>query len=192
MAFKAFPKISRLARPVIITEKIDGTNAQIHILHRAEEPVDEKYVLHEDGDHVLLAGSRTRYITPSEDNHGFAKWVLANREALMALGPGCHYGEWWGLGIQRGYGLKEKRFSLFNTHRWGDDATRPACCHVVPIIGRLDVFDTESIGMALETLKTGGSVASPGFMKPEGIVIFHVPSGNIYKRTIVDDHKGEG
>jgi len=30
-------------------------------------------------------------------------------------------------------------------------------------------------------------------MKPEGIVIFHVPSGNLYKKTIEKDekHKGE-
>lgn len=32
--FKAWPKIPRLFRDVIITEKIDGTNAAIHIAAR--------------------------------------------------------------------------------------------------------------------------------------------------------------
>lgn len=31
MTFEAFPKISRLRRNVIVTEKIDGTNAQVFI-----------------------------------------------------------------------------------------------------------------------------------------------------------------
>ncbi len=36
-----------------------------------------------------------------------------------------------------------------------------------------------------------GSVVSPGFMRPEGIVIFHVASGQIFKATLDGDgHKG--
>jgi hypothetical protein len=31
MEFKAFPKISRFSREVVVTEKIDGTNGQIFI-----------------------------------------------------------------------------------------------------------------------------------------------------------------
>ena len=101
--FQEFQKIARLSRNCSITEKIDGTNACIYI--------------GEDGE--FLTGSRTRWITPEDDNYGFAKWALAHKDELMALGPGRHFGEWWGSGCQRGYGLTngEKRFSLFNTSR---------------------------------------------------------------------------
>jgi ATP-dependent RNA circularization protein (DNA/RNA ligase family) len=54
--FEDFPKIARLSRECCITEKIDGTNAQV--------------VITEDGQ--VLAGSRTRFITPEDDNYGFA------------------------------------------------------------------------------------------------------------------------
>ena len=86
--FIGFPKIARLNRQVIVTEKIDGTNAQIRIT--------------EDGQ--FLVGSRSRWITPDNDNHGFAKWAYAHKDSLMELGVGSHFGEWWGSGIQRGYG----------------------------------------------------------------------------------------
>lgn len=116
--FKEFPKMPRWSREVIITEKIDGTNASIFI--------------GEDGE--FLTGSRTRWITPTDDNFGFSGWAYYNKEELLKLGPGHHFGEWWGSGIQRGYGLKEKRFSLFNTFRWSDAAVRPSCCSVVPVL----------------------------------------------------------
>jgi hypothetical protein len=168
--FVPFPKIARLSRDVVVTEKIDGTNAQVHIT--------------EAGD--VFAGSRTRWITPQQDNHGFAAWVEAHRAELLALGPGSHFGEWWGQGIQRRYGLAEKRFSLFNVHRWGDDAVRPACCHVVPVLYR-GAFLTTAIGCVLHDLQVGGSVAAPGFMQPEGIVIFHSASGALFKKTLEKD-----
>src|SRR5438105_3732245 len=101
-AFEEFPKIARLSRDCIVTEKIDGTNAQIFIT--------------EDG--TIHFGSRSRWITPENDNYGFARWATEHKEDLLKLGPGRHFGEWWGCGIQRGYGLKEKRFSLFNVMRW--------------------------------------------------------------------------
>jgi hypothetical protein len=102
--FIAFPKIARLRREIIVTEKIDGTNSCIFI--------------GEDGE--FLMGSRNRWITPESDNYGFAKWAMAHKEELMGLGHGRHYGEWWGAGCQRGYGLtnNDKRFSLFNVIRW--------------------------------------------------------------------------
>ncbi len=168
--FKAFPKIPRLKRGIVITEKIDGTNAQVHIS--------------EDG--TVLAGSRNRWITPDKDNYGFAAWVRDNAEDLSKLGPGSHFGEWWGLGIQRGYGLTEKRFSLFNTGRWLTNEDRPKCCHVVPLIGVMD-FDTFKIQKAISDLEETGSLASPGFMKPEGIVIFVSASGSLFKQTIEKD-----
>src|SRR4051812_9704882 len=104
--FIEFPKIPRLKRTIVVTEKLDGTNASILV------PED---------DGPLLAGSRTRWITPEDDNYGFARWVR-DREAdlRVALGYGHHFGEWWGSGVQRRYGIAEKRFSLFNVGRWAE------------------------------------------------------------------------
>jgi RNA ligase len=168
--FKPFPKMARLSRPCIIQEKIDGTNASIFI--------------GEDGE--FLVGSRTRWITPENDNFGFARWAYSNKEELMKLGPGHHFGECWGSGIQRGYGLKEKRFSLFNTSRWGDDSVRPKCCHVVPVLYS-GIFNTGAANQCLIHLIESGSAASPGFMDPEGIVVFHEAGRVGFKKTIKDD-----
>lgn len=172
--FVEFPKMPRLSREIIITEKIDGTNASVTIT--------------EDGQ--FLTGSRTRWITPDNDNFGFSKWAHDNRDDLMRLGIGTHFGEWWGLGIQRGYGLSERRFSLFNVSRWGDggkDAeSRPGCCRVVPVLYR-GQFDMGHINGRLDVLATSGSAAAPGFMKPEGIVIFHTAANLCFKKTIFKD-----
>lgn len=176
MEFCEFNKIARLSREMIVTEKIDGTNGLIAI--------------GEAGDFAV--GSRSRWITPESDNFGFARWAYAHRDELIAgLGAGFHYGEWWGQGIQRGYGLKEKRFSLFNVSRWGDDAVRPACCHVVPTL-YTGMFDTATISEILLTLAQTGSVAAPGFMRPEGVVIFHTASGHLFKKTILKDETPKG
>lgn len=188
MEFAEFPKIARLSRDVIVTEKIDGTNAQVFIS--------------EDGQ--IIAGSRNRWITPHDDNFGFASWVEAHRDELLKLGAGRHFGEWWGQGIQRNYGLSEKRFSLFNVQRWalyGTEPQRiatadpriekwqdvlPECCGLVPVLYR-GMFDTTAVDRAIETLRLTGSAAAPGFMKPEGVVVFHV-AGNVgFKKTLVKD-----
>lgn len=176
--FASFPKISRLNRDIIITEKIDGTNAQVHIS--------------EDG--KVRAGSRNRWVTSENDNHGWAAWVKEHEEELRAgLGYGTHYGEWWGAGIQKGRypGLQEKYFSLFNVSRWTDDV-RPKCCLVVPTLA-IGTFSQKLIDDAVNKLRTEGSVAAPGTFKPEGIVIYHCHSGQLFKVTLENDgkHKGE-
>lgn len=168
MEFKEFPKMPRLSREVIVTEKIDGTNAQVCIT--------------EDG--RILAGSRTRWITPEADNFGFAAWVRDNADDLAKLGPGIHFGEWWGAGIQRRYGLAEKRFSLFNVARWGD--SRPACCDVVPVLYR-GLFCTSVVEQCISDLRQNGSRAAPGFMRPEGVVVFHVAGNVWFKKTLEKD-----
>ena len=173
--FKEFPKIARLNREVIVTEKLDGTNACV--------------VIDEDGV-TIAAQSRSKLITPTDDNYGFAKWVEANREELLKLGPGHHFGEWWGLGIQRNYGLTEKRFSLFNVSRWGDAAVRPACCDVVPVLNSGVGFDC--VKSSIEHLKKNGSAAAPGFMKPEGIVAFHAQGYVLFKATLEKDEEWKG
>lgn len=193
MEFREFPKMARLSREVIITEKIDGTSACVAIS--------------EDGS-TMMIGSRTRWITPADDNHGFAAWAEAHREELLTLGPGRHFGEFWGQGIQRGYGLKEKRFSLFNVQRWALHGTEPKtyptmdprvtrtqdvlppCCGLVPVLERCS-FDTKDVDMWLEYLRTNGSVAAPGFLKPEGVVVFHIAGTVGFKKTLGNDgHKG--
>ena len=176
--FTAFPKIARLNREVVVTEKIDGTNAQV--------------IVSDDGTE-LHAASRTKLITPETDNAGFARWVQENKEDLLTLGPGSHFGEWWGSGIQRKYGLVngEKRFSLFNTHRWGPDETRPRCCHVVPVLwsGMFQDFHPDDM---IAALVRDGSAAAPGFMNPEGIVIFHTAGNHLFKKTVLKDESPKG
>ena len=167
--FQDFPKMPRWSREVIVTEKIDGTNAQIFI--------------GEDGE--FLTGSRTRWITPEQDNYGFSSWAHQNKEELLKLGPGRHFGEWWGAGIQRRYGLEQKVFSLFNVSRWTPE-TLPACCSAVPILFQGSMDDLDVSGL-LKTLEQFGSVAAPGFNDPEGIVIYHVAGGFGFKKTIKKD-----
>lgn len=171
--FIPFPKIPRLKRGCVITEKIDGTNAQIVI----------------DAEGNVRAGSRNRWITPGDDNYGFARWVHDNQDELRELGEGQHFGEWWGNGIQRGYGLKEKRFSLFNSGRWGSD--RPACCDVVPVLYAGD-FSTNTVDWVMDTLKETGPQAAPGFMRPEGVIVFMTAARHLYKVLADNDDKPKG
>lgn len=191
--FSAFPKMARLSRDCIVTEKIDGTNAQVLIT--------------EDGH--FLTGSRTRWITPGDDNFGFSRWANDHREELMKLGPGHHFGEWWGQGIHRKYGLTERRWSLFNTIRWclhGQEPQRiptgdprlekwqevlPACVGLVPVLYR-GPFTTDVCDAALDDLRVNGSAAAPGFDKPEGIVVFHVAAGIGFKKTLERDEVPKG
>lgn len=175
--FREFPKIPRYSREVIVTEKIDGTNGCIYI--------------GEDG--LVLPGSRSRWLTDDvPDNFGFRAWVRKNQEELLKLGVGTHFGEWWGQGIQRGYGLTEKRFSLFNVTRWEDVDKRPDCCSIVPILAKLKRFDDFEADGWLEELMAYGSKAAPGFMKPEGIVVYHVAGNLSFKKTIERDDEWKG
>lgn len=171
MEFVSFPKVPRYSRDCIITEKIDGTNASIWI----------------EGD-TVLAGSRTRFITPEQDNYGFAKWVQTNeKELVILLGDGVHYGEWWGGGIQRKYGMErgEKQFSLFNTSRWQD--LNSPLVNTVPIIYE-GLFTTDAVLNALNSLMFN-SFAAPGFKDPEGIIIFHIAANQMFKKTFEKDEK---
>ena len=181
--FVEFPKMPRLSREIVVTEKIDGTNAQVAVVEL--DGYSAPGSVWEGDGLAIYAGSRTRWITPEADNFGFAAWVRDNAEELAKLGPGSHFGEWWGAGIQRRYGLSDKRFSLFNVDRWGDE--RPACCSVVPVLYRGD-FQTAAIEECLERLRNFGSSAAPGFMNPEGVVVFHLAGRVGFKKTL---HKDE-
>lgn len=203
--FKAWPKTPRLGNEeMTITEKIDGTNACVCIF---PVPVDEQqgmldngvpegFELAKLGDDVYLFGaqSRTRMITPGKntDNAGFAAWAYENYEWLIrTLGLGRHYGEWWGSGIQGGYGLAkgERRFSLFDVWRW-EQGLDPTCAPeelwVVPTLYRGPSSDF-AIEKALYDLRNGGSVASPGYMNPEGIIVSYKLTRQSYKAFVNDD-----
>jgi hypothetical protein len=191
--FAMFRKIPRLRREIVVTEKIDGTNAQLYIT--------------EEG--AMWVGSRKRWITPAADNFGFAKWAYSHKEELLQLGPGHHYGEWWGQGIQRKYGLDHKVFSLFNTYRWCKSNPQrieprnpqdfepkyqqivPECCDVVPVLWK-GIWNDYFIGHALMKLAENGSKAAPGFMDPEGIVIYHDQGKLYFKQTLQGDEVPKG
>jgi hypothetical protein len=176
--FTAWPKTPRLFRDVVVTEKIDGTNAAVGIL--------------EDGS--VYAQSRKRIITPDADNFGFAAWVAANAGTLVDdLGPGLHFGEWWGAGIQRGYGLTngDKRFSLFNVARHeGADFYTPGLA-TVPNLGAY-TLDTTQIRDLCDHLADQGSYAAPGFMRPEGVCIYHTASRQVFKVLLENDELPKG
>lgn len=176
MEFQKFNKIPRFSRDIIITEKIDGTNAQIVI----------------DENNNIKVGSRNRWITPEDDNYGFAKWVEKNKKELLKLGKGRHFGEWWGAGIQRKYGLinNDKRFSLFNIKKWSDNTIRPKCCNVVPVLYEGPIGIKE-INWTINLLNTEGSKVSPGFMNPEGVIIYHTSSKSMFKKTCKNDEKNK-
>jgi hypothetical protein len=165
--FKPWPKIGRKSPfEVTITEKLNGTNACIVL---------------QDG---KIAGvqSRNRFITPDNDNFGFASWVAANEEDLLTLGDGYHYGEWTGPGIQKNpHALEEKGFYLFNSFRWRDGRQqRPECCNVVPVMYE-GTLKHETIDLCLNDLE---DKASPD-QTPEGIVVFYHAFKMYTKHTLI-------
>lgn len=200
ITFEAWPKTPRLFRDMVITEKIDGTNAAVVVEETEDGNGDPAY--------IVGAQSRNRLITPDADNYGFAAWVWENRDALAAiLGPGRHFGEWWGSGIQRGYGLTngEKRFSLFNVHRYEKafSAYYESNGNVWPELitsGRLGVvptlhvgpFSTNAVRRQLDHLDQTGSAAAPGFMRPEGVVVYHTAARQVFKALLENDDKPKG
>lgn len=190
--FNPFPKIARLNREIIVTEKIDGTNAQVFIRPADGEPLefgyDTQIVLADGTSAYIRAGSRTRWLTHAGkgDNFGFGAWVHDNAHELAKLGLGSHFGEWWGQGIQRGYGQVKRFFSLFNVSRWSDHMVRPMCCAVVPVLYEGE-FDQFQIDVTLWALADNGSAVVPGFMDPEGIVVYHTAANQLFKVTLKND-----
>lgn len=200
--FRGWPKIARLYRDVVVTEKIDGTNVAIGIVDADDsvtgEITNSLFVALDGGSRYLVyAQSRSRIISPGKtDNHGFAGWVYANAPTLVdVLGPGLHFGEWWGSGINRGYGLPkgEHRFSLFNTSRWTwDTALADPAYTSIPELGVVPIlyqgeFSTLAIKSVMESLRLGGSAAAPQFMNPEGCVVYHTAANVMFKATLEND-----
>ena len=205
--FTPFPKVARLYKPCVITEKIDGTNASITIIGPDDErrhQLEHDIYRYEAGvtnqppitavtadNHFILAGSRKRWVTPLDDNFGFARWVAEHATELLALGPGTHFGEWYGAGVQRTYGWAGKHFALFNTSKWGDPDVRPGCCGVVPVLAE-GTFSTELMDNVMEALWfQGSSVAAPGWNgKAEGVMVYLTAPGIYLKHPFDPTPKG--
>jgi len=199
LTFEKFEKIGRLNRSCTITEKIDGTNAQI--------------CFNAEGD--MLVGSRKRQIWPagyegriidrrvslpsnSCDNAGFAAWAYSNRDELFEfLGKGRHFGEWCGGKIQRGYGIPDKAFLLFNVNRFGPfrqeipQSLMEIGLGTVPVLYQ-GPFSSNVIDDVMSDLAVRGSAFVDGYMNPEGVVVYHHAIKKMFKVTYEHDGIGKG
>lgn len=186
--FVEWKKIFRLHREWEVTEKIDGTNG---VLYWSEETASPLRLAEVDG-LALYAGSRNRWLTPDADNFGFSRWAADNADVLRQLGLGYHFGEWMGLGIQRGYGLNEKRFLLFDHARHYKrlaeiGPTIPV--GAVPFLGEVKgELLNQGVDESLDFLTINGSMIG-GFRKPEGIVIRHKQSNTRFKVLLDGDNQ---
>jgi len=210
--YPKFPKIPRYVREWQVTEKIDGTNGQIFIKPLTEDEIlgvtdspslppcvafvglgaDSPW---EYGYVAVAAGSRNRWLTPESDNHGFAAWVQANAKELAEVLPaGRHYGEWWGKGIQRGYDMPHKVFTLFDgVERYGYEINFGDLPVTMPFVLHWSYGGPPD---SLDLFRYGYSHAADSFGvsydHPEGVVVRHMPSGHLYKFTYEGDHhKGQ-
>ena len=157
--FESFPDIKKLGSAALfITQKIHGSNAQIYVF-QTETGLD------------LICGSRSRWIAPGDDNFGFAEMVHANKQEFIdKLGPGRHYGEWAGPGINSGEGLKTKTFVLFDHWKYPPERPLPPNTVIVPVLYS-GAFDMSKVEEAMNDLRTNGSKLVAGFMRPEGVVV---------------------
>lgn len=214
LKFEAWPKIPRLGNETVqVTEKIDGTNACVVILpylpdHEPLVQAGHATVLGDEDTnemYTFATQSRKRFIWPGKqsDNAGFAAWAWEHRSELATtLGYGKHYGEWYGQGIQHGYGLKEKRFALFNASRWEDLDKKEhgiEALEVVPVLydGPVSFLDNghphfEPVKLSIETLRRVGSFAVKGYMSPEGVIAYYRLARVSYKAFLHNNTTPKG
>ena len=172
--FEAWPKIPRdILGYVIITEKMDGTNACVVI---------------EDGVIVgIQSRKRMLNVDKTEDNYGFAGYVMQNEEKFLALGEGKHYGEWAGVGIQKNpHELDAKYFYLFDVRRWGDHHVPPEGIRVVKILHQGE-YSGAIVDNVMNELKD--TSVSEGY-KPEGIIVYF-PTLNKREKYTFEYSKGK-
>ena len=169
MSYPSFPSIERIENLYChITEKVDGTNGLIEI--------------HESCCDGVKFGSRNRYITSEDDNNGFARF-FENRISMLfsstnyieeenLIYPIQIYGEWFGKGIQRGYGLEEKYFMPFSEYL----ATKLIDAGVpnikMPVTLYSGKFSVGTLDGCMNKLKDEGSQVIPGYNRPEGVVVY--------------------
>jgi hypothetical protein len=199
---RTWPKTPRLTVPFVITEKIDGTNSCVAVSRLGDrdgvaaadldfpEHHGVRVVFTEAGCFALRAASRTRWIAPGpKDNFGFAAWVHEHAEQLVNLGPGRHYGEWFGQGIQRGYGMSNRCFALFD-EKWRNSLPYglPANVGVVPRVATAAGHElSKRVAWALDHLDREGSyVGEPGAVA-EGVVVASMSSHPIRFKALADE-----
>lgn len=161
-------------------------------MHSHQECQCDRYAIYNNKSYKVYAGSRTRWLTPEDDNYGFAKWVDQNAQTLIEfLGEGRHYGEWAGPGINSGEGLKQKTFVLFEPWRYTagkyevvlPDDIKFVPIFNIPICEEISIYDY--INIIMGDLKNKGSFLVPGYMFPEGIVI--TINGQRFKKTFAQE-----
>jgi hypothetical protein len=195
--FKAYPKTHRIGtEQYTITEKVDGTNGVVYV-HKAK-PAD--FRVGKDRSYVK-AGSRSRWLeddgSKKWDNHGFGEWVMENERALIELPEGFHYGEWYGRGINRNYGLKDRRFMLFDYARYDKLITNNNILgdliETETVLADVVTYDYLSIAIKLNSacLSVEGSVHVRGFSDPEGLIIRSKLRPAVYKYIIRKDEEEE-
>ena len=179
--YNSFPSIERLENIYcIISEKIDGTNSLIEI-----------------NETNVRFGSRNRYISFSDDNAGFANFFkdyearfedAAKDITTDESYPLRIYGEWFGCGIQRGYGLKDKFFMPFNSF-YSEKLIEYQVPNVIaPNIMYTGKFSMEVVDTCMQQLKLNGSGVVKDYKQPEGIVIFF-PKYNFRLKETFDGAK---
>lgn len=125
-------------RTYIGTVKLHGSNAGITVL---------------DGE--ISYRSRSRFLTPEDDNHGFAKHMAAHHEdvcsLMLPLGDATVFGEWCGAGIQKGVGIsaEQKMFVVFAAKVGGEwiDVKRLGN---VPAARIFNIYDFPTWSMAID------------------------------------------
>ncbi len=216
--YSSFPSIERLENIYcIISEKVDGTNGLIEIHNPGSGCSSEQCTAFPCGvkdcseEPVIKFGSRNRYITFNDDNAGFANFfrhyearfkdvaadiVLKELKVSGETLTECQeqyplriYGEWFGSGIQRGYGLKDKFFMPFSTF-YAEKLIEYQVPNIVkPNIMYTGKFSQEIANTCMQTL-TNGSLVIPEFKRPEGIVI-HFPKYNFRLKQTFEGSKWE-
>ena len=179
--YSSFPSIERLENIYcVISEKIDGTNGLIEI-----------------NETNVRFGSRNRYISFSDDNAGFANFFkdyeARFKDAAKDITtdksyPLRIYGEWFGRGIQRGYGLKDKFFMPFSSF-YSEKLIEYQVPNVItPNIMYTGKFSMEVVDTCMQQLKLNGSGVVKDYKQPEGIVIFF-PKYNFRLKETFDGAK---
>lgn len=197
MEHKPWPKTPRWNRNLVISEKLDGTNSAVVVIDSSKDPLERvqcensPFAWQTYEGFYVAAQSRTRFVSPQQDNAGFGKWVFDNRNMLaLSLGVGTHHGEWWGQNLQRKYNQTRKNFSLFNISRYeGIDFDKDYNLPNVTVVPKLyeGPNSEAAIRTTLAMLESEGSVAAPGFMRPEGIILYHTASRSVYKILLEGD-----
>lgn len=199
-AFRGYPKIPRLYRPIRISEKLNGTNAAVCIAteHPSDSLLPHYTWVEVNGIAMYVwAQSRTRCISPEGDNYGFAVWVAENSQALAeSLGPGRWFGEWAGKGIQGPYNsyTSLKTFLLFPQDHLPNSAYEHHyenyLYSFVPILYE-GPFSEDIIQECVEILRQEGSYAYPG-AQAEGIVVEFLQPGYKFKVLLKNDEESKG